>query len=260
MTATPTPDTAPGLVASLMAADQAGTITYLGLRANGARYAVKSLAGDLRDYPTDQMRAWLAGWQTGHATADTSPIDRPELLTALRAVLVNPTPADTRRLAIFAAMEETSTTMTQLEEHVGRTRKTISEALRFGGGGDTIAEIVAYLGKQPGQARRPVGRMAHADTPTVAVSAPDAPVAAIGAQTEPSGLRRARALAIFHERGLLTLVAPRDPDKARRAQRSVVDRAGRQHRLPAVQVLPWLVGLGDVVNPAAANAIHVGRA
>src|SRR5574343_425665 len=98
---------------------------------------VATAAGAVRMWTGDEVTGWLHGQRIGAATASIRPDRRRSRreLEPLRSVLVAPSLADACRTAILAAMSEAGIGVVEMADRSGRTRKAVSDALRYGRSG-----------------------------------------------------------------------------------------------------------------------------
>lgn len=193
----------------------------------GAEGVVEIGAGELLD--------WLGGYEAGRlrAGADHAGVDQ---FTAIRALLTDPGRDDRCRLVILGFMhgEHMQTSTGQLAEQIGRTKKAVVDALKFGGPLTTdMAErmIVAFGGRQwvvtargyevPGAGR---GNWQ-----------PAAPVM--------PGIRRLRAILDAVDAGRVRYVGEPDPNKARWLRDYQLSVGAHTYTIPAEGLVPWLSGL-----------------
>lgn len=240
------------LVDVLFAMDEAGELTYSG--GSGDRYTIQTTEGRMRRFGPAETWAWLHGRKAGldareaHATLPRTSSG----LEEIRAVLVDPSPSDLRRLRIWHAMQESGVGIKELAERFGVTRKSMRDWLTLGHRrelvGERADEILALLPPHA-VADPPVNEGARVRPPS-------------WSRREPAGIRRARMLAFAHEQGLVRYVDPLNPMKALHARSFTFETATGRRVVASWDVLEgWLVGIADGMGDlATADALIPGEA
>jgi hypothetical protein len=232
----------PPLIQTLMADHARQRYKYVGVDGTGRdlRYTME-IHGRRRIYDATQTRAWLQALTLG--TEDTTRTQTSvDDIAHVREVLVNPSLADSCRIAIRAAMEEEGIGPTELAERIGRTRHSISTALQFGRGG-SLSMVMAQQMMAGCNRRWDVRYEGVADITPGSPQVPIAPTRT--APRAPAGLNRARALALGHEYEILRWLTPLDPSQCLRAKHFQVSFARTVYELPADTVIAWVAGLAD---------------
>lgn len=269
MTAQPQPARSTALINALMA-ERGGArrFVYRGPVDDSDQYRVE-VDGRRREGDVDAMAAWLEWFNIGTDTAKVRRRTRPAPIDEIRAVLVAPTLADALRTEIRYRMEQAGIGRDRLAEQAGRSTKAVTDALKYGTPGGLSAAMVTSLGAvldldvarwlAEHYADVPLADVWHSAgwdmryVRRVGVGGPVAPLA--DAPREPAPLRRLRAVAVFHDRGLLTLISPLEPNRALRVGAFTVARARRERVIRAEVLYSALTGLADAVDPPAADLI-----
>ncbi|MEU8023724.1 winged helix-turn-helix domain-containing protein [Micromonospora haikouensis] len=238
------------LVAALVAATKAGHLRYVG-RVSGGGDALAVEIGDRRRvYPPAGMAAWHRGFTAGrhHQPAALAAIPHGPAYAGVVELLTAPDLADQCRIAIRAAQDAAGLTTAELADRSGLTRKTVSDALKFG-----RPQTLSLTRAQ--QLMAGTGRTWHVTYVDPEHAGPAAPDLTAPTRREPAALTRLRMLAVAADRGLLRWVDDLDTTKATKAYRLAVRVADepRPVRLRAADELePFLLGLADAADPATA--------
>jgi hypothetical protein len=213
------------------------------------RYALVMPTGQRRELDVDQAAAYLAWRDLAEQPAGAVPaVD-----DALRRLLTAPAPLDRSRLAVWAALEASGVTLTELATRVGLTRKSVSADLTLG---------------------RPRPRRRHDATHLEAILA--AACAALGVKPlgpgslrvgplhipvrgrpEPTGVARLRAVATVQDAGLLELAGPCGVHSAFRARRLTLARGDTALEVDAADVTAACAAVVDALAPDLAEYIVV---
>lgn len=226
---------------------------YLGNVAPG-EYAVE-IAGRRRQHDVGGMSGYLDGFGVGIELAGElreqglAPTLAPE---SLHALLNAPSVPDQRRIRIAHAMEQRGWTYADIASRLHAQRSTVRGMLAYGRrparvtrSSRNLSEIEKLLPELArGYGRRPA---AIANPPRMVAGLSEA------GRKEPIELRRARALALAVEAGLLSTWSPLDVTDLRSARVvRVVDVRHRAVLVRTTAVIPWAQGLADGTEHAAA--------
>jgi hypothetical protein len=246
------------LVDELVAGRRRGLFRYFGQVAAG-EYAVEvDLPGGTtvrRQHDVAGMSAWLDGFTAGRGLPDRALVIRQgaRVSEPVRTLLTNPSVVDQRRIRVAHAMERRGWTYADVAGQLGAQRSTVRDLLAYGreparvtARSRHLAEVEALLPELRRQyGPRPRPRTAPVPERVESLSDADWP--------EPAEMRRARALALAVEAGIVTEWSPIDVGalRAARVVRLVDVGAGGGrdgddvHTVAVATVIPWLQGFAD---------------
>lgn len=227
------------LISRLMAEHRTGRLVYGGVDIDG-RYEV-AVGGRDRRYDTAGMWAYLRGRAVGEDAGQPTAI-APGGLAAFRPALDdNADLPDQMRTQLRAAMAAADIGPDALAARIGRNRRAVRDALRWGPGTLMLRmaqEMIAGCGCRwvvyavpDGEVARPVVLQ---QVGLAEVVVPEAP-----------GVARMRLLDRAYAAGLVEAVAPDEPNEAYRARVVQVVAGGSAHRVRAAVLPAWLTGLAD---------------